>query len=414
MKKHNHYLIAGLGKTGESVVEFFNNTKDSYTVFDDKLSPQVDWSYVSTVIASPGLPFNHPILEKGRRRFVPIITDIDLFFDYKKQQSVTIGITGTNGKSTTTSLIHHLIDGSSMGGNIGIPCLTMAPSHTYVLELSSFQLHLSQILNLDIAIFLNLTPDHLDKHKTIEAYQSAKEKIFYDARHRIVVIDHDIGVSLKNRYPNAMTVSTHNHSADICVLEDSLIYQGQSYAYTCTLGTARHQRENIAAAAMAYLIHSNGDVQTLIQKLATYKGLSHRQEIVYQNDDMIVINDSKATNGESATIALNSFSTYKIFWIIGGISKDTGIKPCLPLPSFVQCAYVFGQDAAILSGQLKDDPHHVFKTMEEATQAAFLDAKQSKNSPCCILLSPACASLDQFKNFEHRGDVFKCLVSTYV
>jgi UDP-N-acetylmuramoylalanine--D-glutamate ligase len=415
MNNPNHYLIAGLGKTGQSVVDFFNDTGQSYVIFDDKVSPRVDWTSVSRIVVSPGLPFNHPILEEGRNRSIPIISDIDIFFEHKKHQSLTIGITGTNGKSTTTTLIHHLIDGSSMGGNIGIPCLSMNPSHTYVLELSSFQLYLSKPLPLDVAIFLNLTPDHLDKHKTVEAYQKSKEKICDIAKHRIVVIDHDIGLHLKNRYPNAMSVSTKNIGADLCLLDEYIVYKGISYPYICPLGTARHQRENIAAAVAAVLRHSGENIQKIIEKLSTYTGLPHRQEIVYQDTKMIVVNDSKATNGTSASIALNSFLGYKIFWIIGGIAKDQGITPCLPLPSSVQCSYVFGQDALMLSDQLKNYPHHVFETMEEATQAAFLDASQFKNTLCCcLLLSPACASLDQFKNFEHRGDVFKHLVSTYV
>jgi UDP-N-acetylmuramoylalanine--D-glutamate ligase len=357
-------LLGSQGKTGKSVEKFIKNL----ATFDDSYSHDIDWENISQVIQSPGFPFNHPVALEARSRHIPIRTDIDLFFESRPHASV-IGITGTNGKSTTTAWVTYVLQKHGfhavMGGNIGIPVLDLPESEVYVFELSSYQLALSGDLPLMIACILNISSDHLDWHGSIEHYKASKMKILKCAEH---CLDSKSTIDLpQSSYLKGM----HNH-------------QNMSAVY------------NICS-----LFCKKRGVEFQMEHLLSFKGLEHRQEYVDHFSGITFINDSKATNQDATQHALAAFDD--IYWIAGGRPKEDGISD-LDF-SHIKSAYYIGEAAqafnSIHNGRLSF-------TLEKALHDAYHDAL--KQGGGVILLSPACASWDQFKNFEERGNVFKRLV----
>jgi UDP-N-acetylmuramoylalanine--D-glutamate ligase len=400
-----------------------------------------DWSRFAALVLSPGVPLTHPAphwtVERARAAGVEIIGDIELFCRERAAHaggSTFIAITGTNGKSTTTALVAHILREAGreaqLGGNIGVPVLDLEPpadDRIHVIECSSFQIDLAPSLNPTIGILINLTPDHIDRHGTMENYAAVKERLVAGAEVALIGVDdaytHAIGARLAADSKPERRVAPVSAARRLdwgFYVEDGEIYfreQGHPPEEAELLGTLKgaralrgaHNAQNAAfAAAAAWECGLDGE--EIARGLLTYPGLPHRMEEVGRIERALFVNDSKATNADAAEKALASFTD--IYWIIGGKAKEGGVEPLRPYFPRIRKAYLIGQAsddfARTLEGAL---PYERCETLDVATTRAALDALGSDAAEPIVLLSPACASYDQFKNFEARGDAFRALVT---
>jgi len=341
---------------------------------------EADLSQFDSLLVTPGLPLNrHPIAQRARDAGVEIIGDIELFARARPELPPhdVVGITGTNGKSTTTALIHHILKTAGvpteMGGNIGLPILAQAPlpeGGIYVLELSSYQIDLTQSLDCDVAVLLNITPDHLDRYESFEAYAASKERLLAMSTGDAILGRENLGLD-QSHWP---------------------ALQGP------------HNAQNAAAAMKACRILGLGDGE-IEQGLRSYPGLPHRMERIREKDGVLFVNDSKATNPTATAPALAAFD--RIRWICGGQAKTDNLNECAPHFGHVAKAYTIGEASELFAGLLS---RHMTvakcETLERAVGAAAMEAEAGET----VLLSPACASFDQFRDFEDRGDQFRALV----
>ena len=356
------------------------------------------------LVLAPGVPLTHPephdVVKKAKLHNIEILSDIELLFR-ARPKATYIGITGTNGKSTTTALIGHILKSAGqrvqVGGNIGIPALSLDPleqGEIYVLELSSYQLDLCPTFVPDIAVLLNITEDHLDRHGGMKGYAASKAQIFGDHSYNIISTDDEYCRDIAKKLPLQNTqIFTSDQQIDL-TLTDLPALKGA------------HNIQNAMAAYYACKKTGLDDSQ-IEDGLRSFSGLKHRQNIVRDIDGITYINDSKATNDEAAAKALSSFD-YPIHWIVGGQSKGDKYPACLPYFDRIETAYVIGEDTAALETYLSrhNVEYEICKTLETAVQKAYVSA----NPPATVLLSPAAASWDQYKNFEERGDHFETLV----
>ncbi|MFN7054417.1 UDP-N-acetylmuramoyl-L-alanine--D-glutamate ligase [Hyphomonas sp.] len=398
-----------------------------------------DWQTFAALVLSPGISYKFPqphrLVRLAEMTGVPVIGDMELFARAvqalpERARPKVVGITGTNGKSTTTALIGHILKQAGrdarIGGNIGTGVLDLAALHSnsvYVLELSSYQLDLVKSLHCDVAVFLNLSPDHLDRHGGMDGYQAAKMRIFQNQTSKdTAVVGFDdlysqsvaIGLSARGPQKVVQISSTYTLGRGISSV-DGHLYDNQSgkaerlgKITDCPALIGRHNFQN-AAAAYAACRALNLDPATIMAGIQTFPGLPHRMETAGEIGGVRFVNDSKATNAQAAEQALRAFSN--IYWIAGGVAKSDGIAPLAPLYPNITKAYLIGQSedvfAATLSGKV---PVQRCGTLERAVEAAARDAKAAGQPDAVVLFSPACASFDQFRDFEHRGDVFRSLV----
>ena len=402
-------LVLGLGKTGKAACDWLTEQKIDFVVFDDKNDNYRnfnDISNISFIIQSPGVATNHPILLESKKLNVPIVSDLDLFFKYFLPK-LSIGITGTNGKSTTTALIHHCLKEfgvqSEIGGNFGISPLTFNRNfEACVLECSSYQLEISDYLPFSVAILLNITPDHLERHLTIDFYSQAKSKIFNKSSNQIICIDDEESIKIASKL-NATTISLSKKEADYFVNNGDLFVRGKKIAKLSEHKYLRgdHNYQNIVAS-FAALTTLGYKEDKILNAINNFKGLEHRQEFVRKINNVTFINDSKATNASSTLYALKTFQNDNIFWIAGGRYKGCDLS--ILDPFYIHKHYFFGEGAINFSNHFKKGS--MFDTLEGALRAAYKDASISGGT---ILFSPSCSSFDQFLNFEQRGEEFKKL-----
>jgi len=422
--------IFGLGKAGEASVASLQAGGAKIFAWDDKqtaangyLVPYADWpwSELKALVMAPGVPKTHPCGEMAKKHGVPIIGDIEILLK-SQPQARTIGITGTNGKSTTTTLIGHILQAvgvrAQVGGNLGTAALSLEPLEkdgTYVIELSSYQLDLVHSTRFDIALLLNLTPDHLERHGDMAGYMAAKEHIF-DRQTKddfaIIAVDDEytkaLAAKLKKAPAQLVTVSCRD-AADIYV-QDGILHDGSLSFDISNISalTGEHNWQNAAIAYAAVKAHGVAP-EKIVEAMRSFPGLRHRLQLVDTIGGVRFINDSKATNADATQHALKPYKN--IYWIAGGMAKAGGIEPLAPLFGHVARAYLIGeaqeQFAATLEGEAD---HKMVETLENAVRIAAHDAAEEKKEGAVVLLSPACASFDQFKSFEHRGDVFCELV----
>ncbi|HEX6959553.1 MAG TPA: UDP-N-acetylmuramoyl-L-alanine--D-glutamate ligase [Ferrovibrio sp.] len=379
---------------------------------------------------APGVPLTHPaphdVVAAARRVGIPVIGDIELLI--RELHPVIYGVTGTNGKSTTTALLAHILTAAgrkiALGGNIGTPVLglpRLAPGDgAYVLEMSSYQLDLTPSLHARIAIVLNITPDHLDRHGTLENYAAIKARIFAGQGEGDTAV---IGVDDEHcRAIHAQLTAEKGGRRIVAVSIDRVLDRGVSavdgmlyedgkavFALDFPALPGAHNGQNIAAAFAAARA-AGLDGPAIRAGIAGFPGLRHRLQRVGSIDGIPCINDSKATNAESAAKALASFDA--IYWIAGGKPKTGGIEGLRPFFSRIRHASLIGEAAAGFAETLGDAvPHALCGTLDKALDDALAAAKRDKAADGVILLSPACASFDQFKSFEHRGDEFIRLVT---
>jgi UDP-N-acetylmuramoylalanine--D-glutamate ligase len=405
-----------------------------------------DWRGYAALILSPGIPTSFPrphrVVELARMVGTPILSDIELFARAvnnlaPEARPRVIGITGTNGKSTTTALIAHLLTANNLdvrvGGNIGRGVLDLDPIHAgaiYVLELSSYQLELTDTLRCDAAVLLNITPDHLDRHGTMEAYIAAKARIFRNQRFgnpgvgdgndaAIVGIDDAPSRGVCSRLSAqrggdaVIPISARASIGRGIAALGGRIWgevEGRTQAVVdLTRAPAlkgRHNAQN-AAAAYAVALHLGVAPKGIEEAMYSFPGLEHRMENVGKSGPILFVNDSKATNADAAAQALAVWKE-GIHWIAGGVAKEGGIDALETFFPRVRRAYLIGQSASAFSEVLRGKVDCVIAgDLETAVQMAYADAEQGADPEPVILLSPACASQDQFRDFEHRGDVFR-------
>jgi UDP-N-acetylmuramoylalanine--D-glutamate ligase len=391
-----------------------------------------DWSQFSSFILSPGVPLTHPephwSAKLAREAGVEIIGDIELFCRERAKiapNAPFVAITGTNGKSTTTALVAHILREAGrdvqMGGNIGTAILSLEPpadGRIHVIECSSFQIDLAPSLSPTIGVHLNLSPDHIDRHGTMDLYAGIKERLVAKAGLAVIGVDDPMSRAIAERCEakgiNVARVSVEPLSikgvfADGETLVGVTGSDAAPVAGLSGIGSLRgaHNAQN-AAAAVAIALALDVSPEKIRSGLHTFPGLPHRMEEVGRIGEALFINDSKATNADSTEKALRSFDD--IFWILGGKAKEGGIEPLTEYFPKIRKAYLIGAAADEFASTLGADVPHVHcGTLDTAVKQAASDA-QALGAHAVVLLSPACASYDQFPNYEVRGNHFRDLV----
>jgi UDP-N-acetylmuramoylalanine--D-glutamate ligase len=398
---------------------------------------QIDWAAVSALLLAPGVPLTHPAphwsVELARAANVEVIGDVELFCRERRKlapNSPFVAITGTNGKSTTTALIHHLLvsagRSAELGGNIGTAVLTLSPpraDHAHVIECSSYQIDLAPSLDPRVGVLINISEDHLDRHGTLANYAAVKERLVAGVQRQgtaVVGVDDNwcraIASRLDRKGANIIRISARQELAEgVFIDEDNDVMRAAGddswpIADLDGIGSlrGRHNAQNAACAA-AVALALGLDADQIQEGLESFPGLAHRLEQVGHLDDVLFVNDSKATNADSAAQALACFDD--IFWIAGGKPKTGGIVSLTEFFPRIRKAYLIGEAAADFAKTLEGKvPYEMSGTLDVAVTAAARDAGASSADEPVVLLSPACASFDQYRNFEVRGTAFRDLV----
>ena len=393
-----------------------------------------DWTRIAALVLSPGVPLTHPrphwSVDLARVHQVPVIGDIELFTLERQALAPSapfVAITGTNGKSTTTALIAHCLTvagkDTQLGGNIGVAVLTLdppTPERHYVVECSSYQIDLAPSIAPTVGILLNLSPDHLDRHGSMGNYAAIKARLVANAETAVIGIDTEpcrhIAEGLAS---DGKPVTRISQSA---VLERGVGFDGRSLVRRMpgsdearfdlsAIGSlrGRHNAQNTAAAVAALTCLGIGD-EAIGEGLRSFPGLVHRMEEVGRVERVLFVNDSKATNADAAAPALAAFQ--RIYWIAGGLPKEGGIASLTPYFPRIAKAYLIGEAAPAFAATLGERiPYEISGTLSVAVEHAAADARAA-GEDAVVLLSPACASFDQFRNFEVRGDAFRTAVAS--
>ena len=421
------FAILGLARSGLAAAEALLASGAKVTAWDSREEARralegraeladplaIDLAGFDGVVVSPGVPLNtHPIAAHAARAGVPVIGDIELFAMARPSLPAhrVVGITGTNGKSTTTALVHHLLKSAAlptrMGGNIGLPILGQEPlpaGGVYVLELSSYQIDLTQSLACDVAALLNITPDHLDRYDGFAAYAAAKGRLFAMQR-----ADQQAVFGTGDAETAAIADAEAARRADGCLHRvDGADLVALQPEWPSLQGPHNLQNAAVAVAIVRALGLTQGQWQPALR---TFRGLPHRMERVAEANGVVFINDSKATNPASAAPALAAFPPSpekRIHWILGGLPKGDNLDECAPFFGNVKAAYVIG-DAGPLFAELLA-PHMPVRRSEMMCEA-IREAIAAAVPGDIVMLSPACASFDQFRDYEARGDNFRQIV----
>nr|WP_047166506.1 UDP-N-acetylmuramoyl-L-alanine--D-glutamate ligase [Sphingomonas sp. Y57] len=408
-----HYAVLGLARSGLATVEALLASGAKVTAWDSNEAArakvtgnvafadpvEIGLAGFAGVVVSPGVPLNrHPIAGHAAEFGVPVISDIELFAQARASLPAhkVVGITGTNGKSTTTALITHILETAGiptlMGGNIGLPILGRDPlpaGGVYVLELSSYQIDITQSLDCDVAVLTNITPDHLDRYDGFAGYAASKERLFdmQSAGHAtIIAVEDEPSRAIAARHPGSIAV----RSSDVTGQAGWPALQGP------------HNAQNAAVAIQVARALGIGD-DAIENGLRTYPGLPHRMQRVAEKRGVLFVNDSKATNATATAPALGAYP--KIHWILGGLPKTDDLDDCAPYFGHVVAGYTIGQAGPMFARILRDAGKPV---TESGTLArAVADAAAAARPGEVVMLSPACASFDQFSDYEARGDAFR-------
>lgn len=457
--KNKKVGVFGLGEAGQAAVRAMVAGGAQVFVWDDREASRLgyidysggavpssvklqsidkwNWKELAIVVLSPGVPLTHPephpVVVKAQQAKVPVVGEVDLLYEACPTAQY-IGITGTNGKSTTTALITHILKQAGKnvqaGANFGTPALALNPADEtgyYVLEMSSYQLDLVHKVRFKASILLNITPDHIDRHGTMENYVAAKLRIFDRVRDKdACIVSLDDGYC-RDAFIHLLREHSKHHLVPFSVTVDDnrgIIVDAQGVLHDrwdedevsydlkeISPLKGKHNYQNIAAA-YGTLRHLGLAPEVIARGISTFPGLAHRMEKVMDYAQVQFINDSKATNAEATERALEPFDN--IYWILGGKAKEGGIQPLAPLFPKVVHAYLIGDAteafATVLDGRV---PYSRCVTLDVATREAAQQALADRKPGATVLLSPACASFDQWKNFEQRGDAFRQYVHDF-
>ncbi|GAB6051612.1 UDP-N-acetylmuramoyl-L-alanine--D-glutamate ligase [Magnetospira thiophila] len=443
--------VLGLGRSGLSAARALRAGGATVLAWDDQaaardklsaeglapVAPELwSWDSIAALVLSPGIPHTHPaphpLAAAARAAGVPIIGDVELLFK-TCPEATFVGITGTNGKSTTTALVGHILELArrplQVGGNLGTPVLDLAPlgaDGIYVLEMSSYQLELTPSARFDVAVMLNISPDHLDRHGGLDGYIAAKTRIFDhqpDNGVAIVGIDDPHSANMLDQLRLSGQPRRLIPISGTSVLEKG-VSAPDGQLTDATEGVAlrlrdlravptlpgSHNGQNAAAACAVARALGIAPYQ-VSAGIGTYPGLPHRMETVATLHGVAYVNDSKATNPEAAARALASYDS--IYWIAGGRPKDGPLDVLFPYLSHVRHAYLIGEAADRFAAELAGRvPVTQSGDLAQALRVAHAQTLSNGTGHAVVLLSPACASFDQFANFEARGDAFRRLVQT--
>tara|TARA_Y100000389_G_C17470886_1_gene530636 strand:- start:1640 stop:3058 length:1419 start_codon:yes stop_codon:yes gene_type:complete len=451
-------IIYGLGISGISCAKYVaNNLPNKLILSDDNIDnlhkikknlknanqnikytepENLEFDYNSLIICSPGIAIYdpaHPILLSAKKKGAQIICDIELFFSLNNKQNY-IAITGTNGKSTCSALTYHILNelniNCQIGGNIGIPIFDLTQDKNqninYILEISSYQLDLIANCKFNIAAITNIDFDHIERYKNIENYTKSKKQIFnHQASNDYAIFNIDNKISnnlyqdfINKNNQNILAISNNKVTNDAISLVNNNIHvkyksHDLSFAINSKYLIGKHNTENILlsfSVVFCYLLQQNIAINIAMPKIITainnFKGLKHRLEYIGNINNIKFYNDSKATNAQSTKCALESLDN--IYWIVGGKEKGDDLLLLKPFFHKVKKAYLIGSSANKFSSIFKQNgvKYILCNILETATKKALFDAKNDSLSQNTILLSPACASFDQWQNFEQRGNAF--------
>ncbi len=447
--KGRSVIIFGLGSSGMATCAALKAGGANVIAFDDqavrleaarakgievKDLHQIDWRNFTALVLAPGVPLTHPephwSVQLAKKAGIDIIGDIELFCRERRTNASGApfaAITGTNGKSTTTALLAHVMKNAGfdtqVGGNLGTPILMLEPprgNRVHVIECSSYQIDLAPTLDPTVGILLNLTPDHLDRHGTMENYASVKERLVAKSATAVIGVDDDYCRAIADRLEKMekllVRISVERPLNDGIFLKGSdLIFAERGnekiIASLAGIGSLRgaHNAQNAAAvfaAARAFGVAPD----KIVAAFKTFPGLAHRMEEIAHKGNVLFVNDSKATNADSTEKALASFGG-GVFWILGGKAKEDGILPLKLFFPRIAHAYLIGESSELFAATLEGQASYTrCGTLDVAVAKAAEDASRSKEKQPVVLLSPACASFDQFQNFEVRGERFRELV----
>jgi UDP-N-acetylmuramoylalanine--D-glutamate ligase len=443
--KGSSFAVLGLARSGLATVRALSAAGIDCIAWDDNAASReaadaigarlvepakIDWSKIDALVISPGIPNRlpkpHPVAAAARAAGKPLICDVELLARVRKAARF-VAVTGTNGKSTTTALIGHILQSAGLaceiGGNIGRGALDLAPlgaDGIYVLELSSYQLELLQTFHAHVAVWLNITPDHIDRHGDMAGYVSAKTHIF-DRQQAgdcaVIGVDDDYSRAIRE------TVDSFPGVTVVPVTLDRPIAGGISFragmlvdadGYTVDFADVptlpgAHNAQN-AACAWATCRWLGVPREAIVEGLRSYPGLPHRQERVAAIGKVVYVNDSKATNADATARALSSYRD--IYWILGGQAKEGGVAPLAPYFDRVRHAFLIGEATDLFAGQLEGKlGYSRCGDLKSALDAAHERSQREAGDggTAIVLLSPACASWDQWKSYEHRGDAFRAM-----
>ena len=441
--KGSSFVVLGLARSGMATVRALGAAGIDFVAWDDNAASRaeaaqagvaiveptaMDWSRMTALIISPGIPNRlpepHPVAAAARAAGKKIVCDIELL---ARAQSAAgfVGITGTNGKSTTTALIGHILVQAGrrceVGGNIGRGALDLAPlgdDGIYVLELSSYQLELLGTFRANVAVWLNITPDHIDRHGDLAGYVAAKANIF--ARQlpgdcAVIGVDDRPSRAVYDRISArsgivAVPIQLERPVAGGVSFRAGMLVDADGYSVDFS-GVATlpgdHNAQN-AACAWAACRWLDVPREKIVAGLKTYPGLPHRQERVAEVGKVVYINDSKATNADATARALSSYRD--IYWILGGQAKEGGVAPLAPWFDRIRHAFLIGEATELFASQLDGKlAYSRCGDLRSALDAAHERAQRDSDGSAVVLLSPACASWDQWQSYEHRGDAFRAM-----
>ena len=407
---------------------------------------EADWSRFAALVVAPGVPLTHPkphwTVDLAHSASIEVIGDIELFCRERAAicpEAPFVAITGTNGKSTTTALIAHLLRevgrNVQMGGNIGVPILELeppSPDRVHVVECSSYQIDLAPSLNPSVGVLLNITPDHLDRHGTFENYAAIKTRLVAESDVAVIVCDGETERQIAKHLQLGSVVRSVSttwdwnrprvEGPDACD-DDSYLsivntnnrsvwkrHWGRNGRMAPNALKGPHNEQNVLAALLTCR-ELGVDLDSASNALDSFPGLAHRMEPLAESSSALFVNDSKATNAASTYWALSSFSGERtLHWIAGGLAKDGGIESLRPLFGHVERAYLIGEAAPQFAATLGDTvPYEISGTLDVAVAHAARDAREAGGG--VVLFSPAAASFDQFRNFEERGEAFRRAVA---
>lgn len=434
--------VLGLGRSGKSTAKALLRAGAHVLAWDDQEEARraaqteglsltdlntIEWATVDHLILSPGIPHHypapHPLVARAQLAGVHPISDIELLC-LSQPKARYVGITGTNGKSTTTTLIGHILKESGahveVGGNLGIPVMELNPlgnDGIYVLELSSYQLETSPSFHAEVSVLLNITPDHLERHGGMEGYIAAKKLIYKNSTSTdtlVISVDDPHCLSIYealrvSKKINLLPISISKILSEGLYVKDGHLYEkGESVLDLRQFDRLRgtHNWQNIAAAYEA--LRSLGVSTEMIHNgIASFPGLAHRQQIVAQYNNLTFVNDSKATNAEAVAKALSCYQNSSLYCLLGGRPKEGGIASLKSFFPSIKHAFLYGEAASTFALTLEGKvPYTLCNTLEEAVNAATKLALHDQHKDAVVLLSPACASFDQFRDFEARGEAF--------
>jgi UDP-N-acetylmuramoylalanine--D-glutamate ligase len=412
------FALLGLARSGAASVTALVASGASVTAWDRDATRRADVNGATiadldhldldgfdALVVSPGVPLNtHPLAGKARDAGVPIIGDIELFAQARAElpPHKVVGITGTNGKSTTTALVHHILETagvpSLMGGNIGLPILAQEPlpaGGVYVLELSSYQIDLTQSLDCEVAVLLNLTPDHLDRYDGFAGYAASKARLF-----AMQSADHEAVIGIGDEASASIARSLSARGEHLCKIAPGVCLNQSRWP---SLQGPHNAQNALAAIAVAQAL--GVPERDIDHGVESFNGLTHRMERVATLGGVTYVNDSKATNPDSTAPALGAYP--RVHWIVGGRAKGDDLDACAPFFPHVARAYTIGEAGALFARVLDGRvPVEEARTLDVAVQRAAANARRGET----VLLSPACASFDQFRDYEARGAAFRAAV----